>query len=61
MDAAEQMAARVDAFDTHSWVTKDAGGPSDPPDYVTYCRVCGIEHLGDPAEFPELEYPPCHQ
>lgn len=45
-------------YESHRWVTKDGAGPSDAPDFVTYCADCGIEDLGDPAEF-NLIYPVC--
>jgi hypothetical protein len=46
-------------YNSHRWIRKDAAGPSDSPDYVVYCRVCGVEDRGDPNEFPDLQYPPC--
>ncbi len=33
----------------------------DGREYYTYCPDCGIEHLGDPCEFPDLLYLPCEE
>lgn len=46
-------------YASHTWVASRCGGPSDPPEWITYCAVCGIEDLGNPIEFTDIEYPVC--
>ena len=50
------------AYDSHSWKTErqmaDYGAGVE---YIVVCDECGCEYHGDPAEFPELEYPMCDQ
>jgi len=44
----------------HKWKSQRAGGPPDVADSyetVTYCENCGGEYPGDPAEFPEHQFP----
>lgn len=56
------MTTTTDTYSTHRWVGGRMGGsPANEASYeqVCYCADCGCENLGDPAEFPELQYPPC--
>lgn len=47
-------------FRSHQWKTSGPqGSPADPGDRVVFCDDCGCENQGDPAEFPQLEYPAC--
>lgn len=61
MRPAEDLRAKINRlrFDSHRWATGLASGPSEAPDWVTYCADCGCEHTGDPTEFPDLVYPDC--
>lgn len=47
-------------YNSHNWIGGLSGGPCDPQDYISYCKDCGIEDIGDPAEFDiEYQYPNC--
>jgi hypothetical protein len=47
-------------YASHHFATARLGGdPGAPPEFVRYCSECGCLDRGDPAEFPELEYPAC--
>ena len=51
-----------DAYKTHRWVGARMGGsPANESSYewIIFCADCGCEDLGDPAEFPQLQYPVC--
>jgi len=45
-------------YRSHKWKSVLQSTPS-VYEWVCYCEDCGCENMGDPAEFPELEYPNC--
>lgn len=47
-------------YASHRWTSRRQYIPGEPDEWVTYCADCGVEDLGDPAEFPELAYPHCN-
>jgi hypothetical protein len=47
-------------YASHRWKSELQSTPS-VYEWVCYCDDCGCENLGDPAEFPNLEYPNCTQ
>lgn len=56
------MAAFENAYATHHWTGRQAGGsPFDAGscEWVCHCKDCGCENIGDPDEFPWLKYPAC--
>lgn len=61
----EALAKYVERFQkwlptAHKWKTQRGGGPPDVADsyeHITYCENCGGEYPGDPAEFPDKQYP----
>lgn len=42
-----------DNYNSHNWVGAES---ADPKDCIIYCRDCGTENLGDPAD---IDYPNC--
>ena len=57
------MSTSTDNYRTHKWTFHPSNSAfgNDPTDPVTVCSECGCEDRGDPAEFPELEYPNCEE
>lgn len=52
----------LSAYGTHAWETiLTPSTPSEPSERVCVCRECGLENLGHPDEFPEIEYPGCEE
>lgn len=45
-------------YKSHKWKSQLQSTPS-VYEWVCFCDVCGCENLGDPNEFPDLEYPEC--
>jgi len=50
---------RYAAYDSHRWTGKRQCIPGEPDEWFRYCDACGCEDLGDPREFPDLNYPRC--
>jgi hypothetical protein len=48
-------------YSSHKWKTDRYSSAEIGIEYVTTCYECGIENMGDPSEFPEMEYPNCNE
>jgi len=51
----------IAAYNSHTWVGHRSYIPGEPDNYDEYCSECGCTNLGDPVEFPDLEYPFCDE
>jgi hypothetical protein len=52
----------ISPYDTHRWNSRQRGGSPDDAnsaEMICACEECGCENMGDPAEFPDLDYPIC--
>lgn len=47
-------------YSSHKWESTLVS-TSDCREYECYCSECGIENVGDPQEFDNVNYPHCEE
>lgn len=48
-------------YTSHKWKGYRTDVPGQPTEYDRACEDCGCADLGDPGEFPDLQYPHCDE
>lgn len=49
----------LDNYNSHTWQTYRHDSEFIGVEYVVACSECGHENIGDPIEFPDVEYINC--